>query len=127
MKKIYFILIALCLSSIAFGQSPESIARKFCTAIYQKDIAKAKSYMTIEDARRTPDKMNLTDEECRMLLNKLNKATVKIIPNQYTDQIVTVRFYDSNYEYLAKNNRWFCCAIELVNNNGIWKVTTYGY
>ena len=83
--------------------------------------------MTAEDARRTPDKMTLTDEECKILLGKLNKANVKIIKNEYTSSIVTVRFYDPNYEYLDKRGRWFCCAIELVNDNGTWKVTNYGY
>jgi uncharacterized membrane protein YvbJ len=128
MKKIVFIAVILLFScTLANAQSPESIARKFCTAVYQKDMSKAKSYMTTEDARKTPDKMNLTDEECRMLLNRLNNASFKIIPNEYTDKIVTVRFYDPDYKYLAKNNRWLCCSIELVNDNNIWKVMDYGY
>lgn len=127
MKKFLFLVAIICLGLSVNAQSPESVARKFCTAVYQKDMVKAKSYMTTEDAQRTPDKMNLTDEECRMLLSKLNNASFKTIPNEYTDKILTIRFYDPNYEYLSKNNRWFCCSIELVNNNGTWKVKAYGY
>ncbi|MDR1554364.1 MAG: hypothetical protein LBS69_13030 [Prevotellaceae bacterium] len=128
MKKKLMILVAL----IGFGicanaQSPENVARKFCTAVFNKDMVKAKSFMTIEDARRTPDKMSFSYEEGRMLLSKLNNASFKIIKNEYTDKIVTVRYYDSKLEYLAKNNRWLCCSIELANNNGNWQVTSYGY
>ena len=128
MKKVFLILVAIIGFGIgASAQSPESVAKKFCTAVYQRDMVTAKSYMTAEDARRTPDNMQLSDEECRMLMNNLNKATFKIIKNEYTDKIVTVRFYDPKLEYLAKNNRWFCCSVELLNNNGVWKVRTYGF
>jgi uncharacterized membrane protein YvbJ len=128
MKIVFLIIVAI----IGFGisanaQSSESVARKFCTAVYSKDMVKAKSFMTSEGARRTPDKMSLTDEECRILLNKLNKAAVKIIKNEYSSSIVTVRFYDPNYAYLDKKGRWFCCSIGLFNDNGTWKVTEYGY
>lgn len=109
------------------NQSPENVAKKFCIAVYQNDMAKAKSYMTIEDAKRTPDNMQLSEDECQLLMKKLNNASFKIVNNEFTDKIVTVRFFDPDLEYLSKNNRWFCCAIELANANGTWEVINYGY
>lgn len=128
-KKLLFIITALVgMCSCVNAQSPENVARRFCEAVYNKDMVKAKSYMTTESAERTPDKMSLTDEECMIYLNKLHRARVKIIENEWTPSIVTVRFYDPDYEYLDKRGRWFCCAVELVEvRTNTWKVSDYGY
>ena len=64
----------------------------------------------------------------RQYLQRLQNSEYKVIPNEYTSSIVTVRFYDPQYEYLAKAGRWFCCAISLVEvRDGFWLVTDYGY
>ena len=105
----------------------ETVARNFCEALYKNDMKKAKSYMTAEDARRTPDNIREDPEILASYRKNLNSAKFKVIENEYTDNIVTVRFYDPSYPYLDKRGRWFGCAIELVKINGSWKVTNYGY
>jgi hypothetical protein len=128
MKNTYFkmatlSILALFIVCVANAQTPENVARHFCTAVFTKNMVKAKSFMTEDGARRTPSKMSLSDDECKNLLGLLNKATAKVIKSEYSTSIVTVRFYDTNND----KARWFCCSVELVNENGRWKITTYGY
>ena len=127
--KILMILAALSICVSAIAQHPAvDVAQKFCTAVYNNDMVTAKSYMTPESARLTPDKMSFDATKGRQYLQRLQNSEYKVIPNEYTSSIVTVRFYDPQYEYLAKAGRWFCCAISLVEvRDGFWLVTDYGY
>lgn len=128
MKKMFFVLLmTISFVTLTNAQSPESIARKFCEAVYNNDMATAKSYMMVEDAQRTPDRMSFTREEGLDYQAKLRNSKAKIIEGM-SSSFVTVRFYNPNIEYLSKNNRWFCCAVMLVKvNSSTWKVTDYGY
>ena len=106
-----------------------AVARRFCEAMYSNNMSLAKSYMTTEDARRTPDVIRESKEVLDSYKYRLRTAAFKVIENVYTDKIVTVRFYDPAYPYLDKRGRWFGCAIELVYDFGTrqWKVSEYGY
>lgn len=107
--------------------SPENIARKFCKAVFENDMQTAKTYMDPEYARRAPDNIKLTDFEFNELKENLSKASCKVIPSEYTERVVTVRFYDPDKTYLAKDNRWLCASVELIQTDEGWKVTEYGY
>ena len=130
MKKLFFCWLAFsCFFSLTgFAQSIEvfAIAKKFCTAVYNNNIPVAKSYMTTDGARRTPDRMSFSANEKELYLTKLKHAKYKVIQG-VTSSIVTVRFYDPQYEYLDKRGRWFCCAVTLVKTSQGWKVENYGY
>lgn len=127
--KLLLLLATLCICCGASAQNAAvNVAKKFCTAVYNNDMVTAKSYMTPEDARRTPDRMSFPNNEGREYLQRLRNSRYKIIENQYSSSIVTVRFYDPKYEYLAREGRWFCCSVELVEvKKGVWKVSDYGY
>lgn len=126
--KLKLLLIALmcCVTLLTHAYTPVSVARQFCTAVYNNDMIKAKSLMSEEGARRTPNKMSFSKEEGDFYLQRLATAHYKIIEG-VTASIVTVRFYDPQYEYLDKKGRWFCCSIGLVKVGGRWLVTDYGY
>ena len=128
-KYIIMLVVALFTSCTINAQNAAvSVATKFCTAVYLNDMETAKSYMTPEDARLTPDRMNFSEGEGRQYLQRLQNSNYKIIPNEYSSSIVTVRFYDPRYEYLSDEGRWFCCSVALVEvREGVWKVTDYGY
>lgn len=130
MKQKLLILLAILFicGSVSAQNAAVSVAKKFCTAVYNNDMVTAKSYMTPNDARRTPDRMSFPNGEGREYLQRLKNSRHKVIANEYTSTMVTVRFYDPQYEYLSKEGRWFCCAVNLVEvRNGVWKVTSYGY
>lgn len=131
-KSISFILLAL-VAIIPFATAAQSsntsdavrVAKAFCTAVYRNDMATAKSYMYPDDARRTPDTIQRVNlEEC---MEMFSKSSYKVIPSGLSDDIVTVRFYDPDKTYLSKENRWFCCSVQLVYSSMGWKVTGYGY
>lgn len=133
MKKIITLILLSVITLIQFNASAESVntsdavrvAKAFCTAVYKNDMVTAKSYMFPDDARRTPDTIRNVDlNDC---MQKFRKSSYKVIPSSLSDQIVTVRFFDPSQEYLSKQNRWFCCCIQLVYSEYGWKVTTYGY
>ena len=128
-QKLLLLLATLCICCGASAQNAAvNVAKKFCTALYNNDMVTAKSYMTPDVAQRTPDRMNFSNSEGREYLQRLKKSRYKIIENQYTSSIVTVRFYDPNYEYLSKEGRWLYCAVELVKvREGVWKVTNASY
>ena len=64
---LYISFLAL-ISSEMSAKTPDtsaavSVAKAFCTAVYSNDMVKAKSFMTPEGARRTPNSIrneNLT-------------------------------------------------------------------
>jgi hypothetical protein len=105
----------------------EAIARQFCEAMYDNNMVRAKSMMTAEGARRTPDTIRENSEVLASYKRRLQSAKHKVIESEYSSSIVTVRFYDPAFPYLDKQGRWFGCAIELVKVNGQWKVSNYGY
>ena len=105
----------------------EAVARQFCEAMYENNMVRAKSMMTAEDARRTPDTIRESPEILASYKRRLQSARYKVIESEYSSSIVTVRFYDPAFPYLDKRGRWFGCAVGLVKVNGQWKVTDYGY
>lgn len=109
------------------GLRAEVVARRFCEAMYDNNMARAKSLMTADGARRSPDTIRESREVLASYKRRLQTAKFKVIENEYTSRIVTVRFYDPAYPYLDKRGRWFGCAVELENTNGQWKVSSYGY
>lgn len=126
-RLLFVILFLFGFCNNVIGQdSPAIVAKQFCIAVYNNDMKKAKSFMTSDDARRTPDNMHFAYNEGQEYLKKLSRAKYKEVEG-ITSSIVTVRFYDPDYEYLDKRGRWFCCAISLVKIAGVWKVTSYGY
>lgn len=120
-------------SLISFESSAQSsntagavrVAKAFCTAVYRNDMSKAKSYMCPEDARRTPQ--TIRGQDLNKCMEMFRKSSYKIVPNEWSNSIVTVRFYDPNQTYLSKQNRWFCCSVELIYTGSEWKVSNYGY
>lgn len=132
MKKMILIICAFAvLIPIRLAAAPKntsgavSIAKAFCAAVYQNDMTTAKSYMCPDDARRTPQ--TIRGEDLTKCKEMFRKSSYKVIPNEWSDQIVTVRFYDPSKKYLSKQNRWFCCSVQLVYTSSGWKVTSYGY
>ena len=110
------------------GWTAERVARSFCEAMYDNNMVKAKSYMNPEDARRTPDTIRgYSKEELDSFKRKLKRAKYKVIESEYTDKVVTVKFYDPDFPYLDKKGRWFGCALTLSYSNDGWKVVSYGY
>lgn len=109
-------------------QDAVRVAKAFCTAVYRNDMTTAKSYMCPDDARRTPQTIREDEDldlnECMELFRK---SSYKVISNEWSDMIVTVRFYDPTQTYLSAQNRWFCCSVNLVYTKSGWQVTNYGY
>lgn len=105
----------------------EIVARQFCEAMYDNNMARAKAMMTADDARRTPDTIRESPDVLATYKRRLQSAKYKVIESEYSSSIVTVRFYDPSFPYLDKRGRWFGCAVGLVKVNGQWKVTDYGY
>lgn len=105
---------------------PVKLARKFCVAVYNNDMVTAKSYMMQENASLTPDKMHFPQNEGAEYLERLNNSDYKIIEGDVSS-VVTVRFYDPQYEYLSDEGRWFCCSVLLAKDGDAWKVVNYGY
>lgn len=128
MKLKFYLLVCFTIftTRVVFAQDPVSVAKQFCIAVYENNMIQAKSLMTTESARRTPDKMSFSEGEGALYIKKLSTAHYRIIDG-ITSSIVTVRFYDPQYEYLSKKGRWFCCAITLVKTSGRWLVVDYGY
>lgn len=129
MKKWYLIaVVALCciFASCSNKNSPEGVARQFVEAVYDNDMAKAKTFMVPQEARRFPDQLSLSQQELDELKEKLKNSSYKVIPG-LVDDVKTVRFYDPKQEYASKWNRWFCCSVELVKTSDGWQVTDYGY
>ena len=128
MKKILFMLAFVV--AIGYGctlaQAPVQIAKQFCFAVYDNNMEYAKTLMVEDFARRTPNRMSFSDAEGREYSQKLLNSKYKIVQG-VTTSLVTVRFYDPNYEYLDKRGRWFCCSVGLVQTPNGWKVTNYGY
>lgn len=133
MKKVIFFIMWAFIALIPFESSAKTpdtsnavrVAKAFCTAVYRNDMKTAKSYMTYEDARRAPQ--TIRGENLNDCMERFRKSSYKVVPNEYSDQIVTVRFYNPTQKYLSKQNRWFCCSIELVYTASGWKVSNYGY
>ncbi len=110
------------------GWSAERVARAFCEAMYDNDMKRAKSYMTTDGARRTPDSIRgYSDDELNTFKANLARAKYKVIKSDFSDNVVIVRFYNPDYPYLDKRGRWFGCAIQLSKFSGKWEVTDYGY
>lgn len=105
----------------------EVVARQFCEAMYENNMVRAKSMMTVEGAKRTPDTIRESPEVLASYKRRLQSAKYKVIESDYSSSIVTVRFYDPAFPYLDKQGRWFGCAVELVKINSQWKVSDYGY
>ena len=105
----------------------EIVARQFCEAMYDNNMVRAKAMMTVNDARRTPDTIRESTEVLATYKQRLLSAKYKVIENDYSSDIVTVRFYDPSFPYLDNRGRWFGCAVGLVKVDGQWKVTNYGY
>ena len=133
MRKFSHIISVIILTLIACScgsqiGEPETVrlARKFCVAVYNNDMVTAKSYMTQENASRTPDKMYFPRNEGAEYLERLNNSDYKIIEGDESS-VVTVRFYDPQYEYLSDEGRWFCCSVLLAKYGDEWRVVDYGY
>lgn len=133
MKKVIVLIMCALVAIIPFkssAASPDtsaavSVAKAFCTAVYRNDMGKAKSYMCPEDARRTPDTIRGQDlDNC---MEKFRNSSYKVIPSEWSDHVVTVRFYNPAETYASKQNRWFCCSVQLVYTASGWKVSSYGY
>ena len=127
MKRFFIILLAfsavLCGCSQNGGR-PETVARKFCEAMYDNDMARAKTYMVPEYAKRTPDVIQATPKQFASYKRSLKRAKCKVFPDEYLpDMCVTVRFYIPS----SPKERWLACSMEMEKVDGCWKVTTYGY
>lgn len=133
MNKLITFVMCFIVALIPFESSAKtpdvasavSVAKAFCSAVYRNDMSRAKSYMTTEDAQRTPQ--TIRGENLSKCMERFRKSSYKVVPDEYSNQIVTVRFYDPNQKYLSKQNRWFCCSIQLIHTVSGWKVSDYGY
>lgn len=114
-------------AGVVTSMRAEAVARQFCEAMYDNNMVRAKSMMTAEGARRTPDTIRESPEVLASYKRRLHSAKYKVIESEYSSSIVTVRFYDPAFPYLDKQGRWFGCAVELVKINSQWKVSDYGY
>ena len=75
MKRFFIILLAffavLCGCSQNGGR-PETVARKFCEAMYDNDMARAKTYMVPEYAKTAPDVIQERWLACSMEMEKVD-------------------------------------------------------
>ncbi|MDR1898355.1 MAG: hypothetical protein LBR10_16385 [Prevotellaceae bacterium] len=120
----YAMIIMTILLSCACSSnssSPQGVAKQFFTAFYSGDVATAKTFMTKDGARRTPDRLTYTDEESKILLDILKHAQFKVYDSEY-ESIKTVRIVDAKGERIRAIS-----SVEMVYIGGIWKITTYGY
>lgn len=133
MKKFIVLFMCAFIALTPFelsAQNPNTsdavrVAKAFCTAVYRNDMSSAKSYMHPDDARRTPNIIRGVDlDACK---ENFRKSSYKVIPSGLSDEIITVRFYDPTQTYPSKQNRWFCCSVQLVHTTSGWLVTQYGY
>lgn len=133
MKKVIILIIlafAALIPAESSAKNPNTlgavrVAKAFCTAVYRNDMITAKSYMCPDDARRAPQ--TIRGEDLNKCMEQFRRSSYKVIPSEWSDQIVTVRFYDPTQTYLSKQNRWFCCCVQLVYTAAGWQVSSYGY